>query len=99
MGLALSLTSPPDPVCRYESEGRARRTIPAQQLWRRVIESQIETGTPYMLYKVRVGCTLCGVRYEGTPYAHARAASTRVHICLWLVRYRMGRMPSPTCSI
>jgi len=36
---------------RYESEGRARRTVPAQELWFAVLESQIETGTPYMLYK------------------------------------------------
>ena len=36
---------------RYEKEGRARQTIPAQQLWRAIIESQIETGTPYMMYK------------------------------------------------
>ena len=36
---------------RYEREGRARRTVPAQSLWRPIIESQIETGLPYMLYK------------------------------------------------
>ncbi|XP_008331358.1 ribonucleoside-diphosphate reductase large subunit-like [Cynoglossus semilaevis] len=36
---------------RYEKEGRARRVVKAQQLWHAVIESQTETGTPYMLYK------------------------------------------------
>jgi len=36
---------------RYEEEGRALRTIPAQQLWFAVLDSQIETGTPYILYK------------------------------------------------
>jgi ribonucleoside-diphosphate reductase alpha chain len=36
---------------RYEAEGRARKTIPARELWSAIIESQIETGTPYMLYK------------------------------------------------
>lgn len=36
---------------RYESEGRARKVIRAQELWAEVIKSQIETGTPYMLYK------------------------------------------------
>ena len=36
---------------RYENEGRGRKTIKAQQLWYAIIESQIETGTPYMLYK------------------------------------------------
>jgi len=36
---------------RYEQEGRAKKTIKAQKLWYAIIESQIETGTPYMLYK------------------------------------------------
>lgn len=36
---------------KYESEGRGRKTIKARHLWNSVIESQIETGTPYMLYK------------------------------------------------
>ncbi len=36
---------------RYESEGRARRTVKAQELWFAILESQIETGTPYILYK------------------------------------------------
>ena len=36
---------------KYEKEGKARQTIKAQDLWFEVVESQIETGTPYMLYK------------------------------------------------
>jgi ribonucleoside-diphosphate reductase alpha chain len=36
---------------QYESEGRARRTIKAQELWFAILEAQIETGTPYLLYK------------------------------------------------
>jgi ribonucleoside-diphosphate reductase alpha chain len=36
---------------KYESEGLGRKTIKAQDLWFKVLESQIETGTPYMLYK------------------------------------------------
>lgn len=36
---------------RYEAEGRARATIPARALWSRVLDSQRETGGPYMLYK------------------------------------------------
>lgn len=35
----------------YEKEGRARKTMRAQELWFRILESQIETGTPYILYK------------------------------------------------
>ena len=37
--------------CRYEHEGMACRTVSAQKLWRAVVESQIETGTPYIVYK------------------------------------------------
>jgi len=36
---------------RYEKEGKGRRTIKAQDLWYKILESQIETGTPYMCYK------------------------------------------------
>lgn len=36
---------------RYEKEGRARATVNAQQLWFAILQSQTETGTPYMLYK------------------------------------------------
>jgi ribonucleoside-diphosphate reductase subunit M1 len=35
----------------YEQKGKGRKTIKAQKLWYAIIESQIETGTPYMLYK------------------------------------------------
>jgi ribonucleotide reductase alpha subunit len=35
----------------YEREGRARKVIKAQKLWYAILESQTETGTPYMLYK------------------------------------------------
>merc|ERR1711933_256144 len=36
---------------RLEAEGKGRKTGKAQQLWFRILESQMETGTPYMLYK------------------------------------------------
>jgi ribonucleoside-diphosphate reductase alpha chain len=36
---------------RYEQEGKARKTIQARELWAAIIDSQIETGNPYMLYK------------------------------------------------
>jgi ribonucleoside-diphosphate reductase alpha chain len=36
---------------KYETEGKGRETIKAQELWYKIIESQIETGNPYMLYK------------------------------------------------
>lgn len=36
---------------KYEKEGRFRKQVKAQDLWFEILESQIETGTPYMLYK------------------------------------------------
>ena len=36
---------------KYELEGKGRKTIKARELWEKILESQIETGTPYMLYK------------------------------------------------
>jgi len=38
-------------LIRYESEGRFMRQVRAQILWYAICESQVETGTPYMLYK------------------------------------------------
>lgn len=36
---------------KYEREGKAKKTIPARDLWNVILEAQIETGNPYMLYK------------------------------------------------
>lgn len=36
---------------RYEEEGKAKKTVRAQDLWFAILESQVETGSPYMLYK------------------------------------------------
>ena len=36
---------------KYEQEGRARSTVPARKLWFAILESQMETGSPFMLYK------------------------------------------------
>ena len=36
---------------KYEKEGKGRKTIKAQELWFKILESQVETGTPYMLFK------------------------------------------------
>jgi ribonucleoside-diphosphate reductase alpha subunit len=36
---------------KYEAEGRANKTMPAAEIWKAIIKSQSETGTPYMLYK------------------------------------------------
>ncbi|KAK4851796.1 hypothetical protein QYF36_018519 [Acer negundo] len=36
---------------QYEKDGKAKKTVPAQNLWFEILTSQIETGTPYMLFK------------------------------------------------
>ena len=36
---------------KYEKEGKAKKTVKAQELWFAILDSQIETGTPYILYK------------------------------------------------
>ncbi|GEP49719.1 ribonucleoside-diphosphate reductase [Flavobacterium noncentrifugens] len=36
---------------RYEAEGKGRKTIKAREIWEKILESQVETGLPYMLYK------------------------------------------------
>ncbi|KAF3324114.1 ribonucleoside-diphosphate reductase large subunit-like protein [Carex littledalei] len=36
---------------KYESEGKAKKSVPAQNLWFEILKAQIETGTPYMLFK------------------------------------------------
>ncbi len=36
---------------KYEKEGKGRKTVKARELWEKILESQIETGTPYMLFK------------------------------------------------
>lgn len=36
---------------RYEREGRGRKSVPAQSIWQMILDSQIQTGTPYLCYK------------------------------------------------
>ena len=36
---------------KYEKEGRYKKVIKAREVWNKILESQIETGTPYILYK------------------------------------------------
>ena len=36
---------------RYEKEGKYKKKVKAREIWDKILESQIETGTPYMLYK------------------------------------------------
>jgi len=40
-----------DLYLKYEAEGRARKTIQARSLWFQILDTQVETGTPYLLYK------------------------------------------------
>lgn len=36
---------------KYETEGKSRKTVPAQKLWQMILDAQIQTGTPYLCYK------------------------------------------------
>jgi len=40
-----------DLYAKYESEGRARKVLSARKLWFMILDAQMETGTPYLLYK------------------------------------------------
>ena len=40
-----------DLYTKYEGEGKARAKIPARELWNHIIDVQVETGTPYILFK------------------------------------------------
>jgi ribonucleoside-diphosphate reductase alpha subunit len=40
-----------DLYCKYEREGKGRRSIPAKKLWQMILDAQIQTGTPYLCYK------------------------------------------------
>merc|ERR1719486_221191 len=40
-----------DMYTRLERDGKGRKTVKAQSLWSRIMDAQMETGTPYMLYK------------------------------------------------
>jgi ribonucleoside-diphosphate reductase subunit M1 len=50
---------------KYESEGKFLKMVPAQKLWYAILESQTETGGPFMLYKVSSPTALhFRLRYE-----------------------------------
>jgi len=40
-----------DMYAQFEKDGKGRKTVKAQSLWQRIVDAQMETGTPYMLYK------------------------------------------------
>lgn len=41
-------------VISFWNQGKAKKVVQAQNLWFEILKSQIETGTPYMLYKVSI---------------------------------------------
>lgn len=41
------------------TQGKAKKVVQAQNLWFEILKSQIETGTPYMLFKVVFKCMFC----------------------------------------
>jgi ribonucleoside-diphosphate reductase alpha chain len=50
---------------KYEQEGKAKKVVKARELWKEILTSQIETGTPYMLYKDHVN-NKCNQKNLGT---------------------------------
>lgn len=69
---------------RYEKEGRAKKTVKAQKLWYAILEAQIETGGPFMLYKDAANCelgphirlTLTDICYQPNPTRRIWAQSS-----------------------
>ena len=49
-----------DLYTKYENLGKGKRTLKAREVWNKILESQIETGTPYILYKDSIN-TKCGM--------------------------------------
>jgi ribonucleoside-diphosphate reductase subunit M1 len=59
---------------KYEKEGRARKTMPAQKLWYAILEAQIETGGPFICYKDAANGKLS--RFPSRPSANTRTAKS-----------------------
>ena len=69
-----------DRLClKYEAEGKARKTILARDLWFQILESQIETGTPYLLYKVPL---LPHFRAHAPTSTHLSHTSLYTSLCI-----------------
>lgn len=64
-----------DLYTKYEAEGKARQTIPARDLWNHIIDVQVETGTPYMLFKDAANRT-SNHKYLGTIKSSNLCAET-----------------------
>ena len=73
----------------YEKKGKGRKSIKARELWEKILEAQIETGNPYMLYKDAANAksnqqnlgtirssNLCTEILESVSYTHLRAHET-----------------------
>jgi ribonucleoside-diphosphate reductase subunit M1 len=64
---------------RYEREGRARKTIKAQELWYAILAAQVETGGPFMLYKDACNGECFVVRFHTSlnPYSQVEPEKLR----------------------
>ena len=63
---------------KYEEMGRVREKIPAREIWKAIISSQIETGTPYMLYK-----NACNIRSNQKNLGTIKSSN----LCAEIVEY------------
>jgi ribonucleoside-diphosphate reductase subunit M1 len=68
---------------KYEKEGRQRKTVPAQKLWYAILEAQIETGGPFMVYKDHANCESCpwspGEYHVLTKYSEIKPEKSRYY--------------------
>jgi len=63
---------------KYESEGKARKIIKAQDVWTQILSSQIETGTPYILYK-----DSCNTKSNQQNYGTIKSSN----LCIEIIEY------------
>ena len=88
-------------LVRYESEGKARKTILARDLWFQILESQIETGTPYLLYKVklivRLPTTLRFTAFQDASNAKSNQKNLGTikssNLCTEIIEYMISQAP------
>ena len=69
---------------KYEKEGRARKTIPAQKLWYTILESQIETDGSFMTY---------------TDHANRASASSSLYAIQYTYRFIQGSLTRKTWAL
>jgi ribonucleotide reductase alpha subunit len=69
---------------QYEAiPGKARRVLKAREVWKAILDSQQETGTPYMLFKDACNAKSNQQNLGGKHSRTANAKSARLSVCVW----------------